>query len=85
MKICVNKQPLVIFILNFHFYSIKFILEQVREEPCWQAHLVPLLPKIGRIAKKNWQLCYLGIFAVKIGSLSTRLGNFATRLGAFTQ
>ena len=43
MKICENRQPLVIFNLSLHFCYTTSILQQIRQQ-------LPLLPQIGKLA-----------------------------------
>ena len=73
MKICGNKQPLVIFILSLHFYSITLFNKSGRNYVDGQ-FWYHFYHRFAELLLKICQLFYLGRFASVIGSFATRFG-----------
>ena len=73
MKICGNRQPLVIFILSLHFYSITFFNKSGRNyvdgQFCYHFY-----HRFAELLLKICQFFHLGRFASMIGSFATRFG-----------
>ena len=73
MKICGNWQPLVIFILSLHFYSITFFNKSGRNyvdgQFCYHFY-----HRFAELLLKMCQFFHLGRFASMIGSFATRFG-----------
>ena len=73
MKICGNRQPLVIFILSLHFYSITFFNKSDRnyvdEQFCYHFY-----HRFAELLLKICQFFHLDKFASMIGSFAARFG-----------
>ena len=84
MKICKNRQPLLIFILDLHFYSITYSLTN-QTGTMLSCRFATTYHKLAELPPKLCQFCYVGRFAPMISSFGTRLDSCPTRLDGFAK
>ena len=84
IKICENRQPSVIFILNLHFCLIIYLLTNWTEAML-SCRFATTYHRFAELPPKLYQFCYLGQFATMIKSFATMMGSFATRIGGFAK